>query len=96
MQPSSSTPERAFLEDVRCRRAELLESMRAVEQALAAPAPGRHARWAERVHVALVELSADLREHIDITEGPDGLYASSSRRRRDCPERWPASPANTS
>ena len=32
-------------------------------------------RWAERVHVALVELSADLREHIDVTEGHDGLYA---------------------
>ena len=74
MEPTSSTPERAFLEELRRRRAELLESMRAVEQALAAPAPGRQARWAERVHVALVELSADLGEHIDITEGPDGLY----------------------
>jgi hypothetical protein len=79
MQPSSSTPERAFLEDVRCRRAELLESMRAVEQALAAPAPGRQVRWAERVHVSLVELSADFREHIDVTEGPDGLYAELRR-----------------
>ncbi len=74
MEPTSSTPERAFLEELRRRRAELLESMRAVEQALAAPAPGRQARWAERVHVALVELSADVREHIDITEGPDGLH----------------------
>jgi hypothetical protein len=74
MEPTSSTPDQAFLKEVRRRRAELLESMRAVEQALAAPAPGRHAHWAERVYVALVELSADFGEHIDITEGPDGLY----------------------
>jgi hypothetical protein len=62
------------LETLRRRRAELRESMHAVEQALAAPAPGRLEAWAERVHVALVELSADVREHIDVTEGPDGLY----------------------
>jgi hypothetical protein len=74
MEPNSSTPEQAFLEQLRRRRAELLESMSAVEQALAAPAPGRQARWAERVHLALVELSADFGEHIDITEGPHGLY----------------------
>ena len=29
---------------------------------------------ADRVQVALVELSADLRQHVAITEGPDGLY----------------------
>jgi hypothetical protein len=74
MEPSSSTPEQAFLDDLRRRRAELVESMSAVEHALAAPAPGRQAHWAERVHVALVELSADFREHIHFTEGPDGLY----------------------
>jgi hypothetical protein len=62
------------LETLRRRRAELRESMNAVEQALAAPAPRRFEAWAERVHVALVELSADFREHIDVTEGPDGLY----------------------
>lgn len=74
MEPTSSTPDQTFLEELRRRRAELLESMSAVEQALAAPAPGRQAHWAERVHVALVELSADFREHISITEGPDGVY----------------------
>jgi hypothetical protein len=31
-------------------------------------------RWAQRVHVAVVELAGDLREHVDLTEGPDGLY----------------------
>ncbi len=74
MEPSSSAPEQAVLESLRRHRAELRESMSALEQALAAPAPIDPTRWAQRVHVALVELSADFREHIDITEGPDGLY----------------------
>jgi hypothetical protein len=74
MEPNSSTPEQAFFEELRRRRAELLQSMSALEQALAAPAPGRQQHWAERVHVALVELSADFGEHIALTEGPHGLY----------------------
>jgi hypothetical protein len=74
MEPSSTEPELALLDALRRRRAELRESMDALEHALAAPAPGDPGRWAERVHVALVELSADFREHIDVTEGKDGLY----------------------
>jgi hypothetical protein len=56
------------------RRAELHESISALEQALAAPAPGRVDAWAERVHVALVELASDFKEHIAIAEGPNGVY----------------------
>ena len=63
------------LEAARRRRAELRASISALEQALAAPAPGRTDAWCERVHVALVELSADLREHVDITAGDDGMCA---------------------
>jgi len=74
MEPSLPTPEQVSLESLRQHRAELRESMNALEQALAAPAPGRLGAWTERVHVALVELVADFREHIDVTEGPDGLY----------------------
>ena len=62
------------LEALRQRRAELRESIDALEQALAAPAPGRVEAWGERVHVALVELSGDFRQHIELTEGPHGLY----------------------
>lgn len=62
------------LEGLRRVRAELRDSMAALEHALAAPAPERAAVWAERVHVALVELSADVREHVALTEGPDGLH----------------------
>ena len=75
MEPISSTsPDQAFLEDLRRHRAELRESIGALEDALAAPATADQVRWAHRVQVALVELSGDFREHIDITEAPDGLY----------------------
>jgi len=74
MESIQSSSDQAFLEDLRRHRAELRESMVALEDALAAPATADHTRWAQRVHVALVELSGDFREHIDITEGPNGLY----------------------
>ena len=74
MEPNSSASDRALLEELRRHRAELRESMSALEEALAAPATADPVRWAERVHAASMELSGDFREHIDITEGPDGLY----------------------
>ena len=74
MGTSSSAPDQATLVALRRLRAELRESMSALELALAVPAPSGQVRWAERVQVALVELSADFREHIDVTEGHDGLY----------------------
>lgn len=83
MESNSSSADQAFLEELRRRRAELRESMSALEDALAAPATADQARWAQRVHAALVELAGDFREHVDITEGPSGLYrdllASSPR-----------------
>jgi Hemerythrin HHE cation binding domain len=72
--PADSPTNDQAIEALRVRRAELSESMSALEQALAAPAPGRRDAWAQRVHVALVELVSDFREHIAIAEGPDGLY----------------------
>jgi hypothetical protein len=74
MGPSSTTPDADLLEELRRHRAELRESISALEDALAAPAAGDSVRWAQRVHVAVVELAGDLREHVDLTEGPDGLY----------------------
>lgn len=73
MEPDSQQTDTG-LEKLRLRRAELRESMGALEQALAAPTADRTGIWAGRVNVALVELSADFLEHIDITEGPEGLY----------------------
>lgn len=64
----------AELAAVRERRAELRESLSALEQALASPAVGRPLIWGERVRSVLVELADDFREHIEVTEGPDGLH----------------------
>lgn len=73
MEPNT-TPDAELLEELRRHRAELRESMSALESALAAPAVSDRGRWAQRVHVAAVELAGDLREHVDMTEAPDGLY----------------------
>lgn len=64
------------LERARRHRAELRESVDALEAALAAPIPGRAATWVERVHAATAELTADFREHVSVTEGRQGLYAA--------------------
>lgn len=74
MSTSSPTPGQAPWEALRRQRAELRESMSALELALAGAVSLGQARWGERVHVALVELSADVRGHIDFTEAADGLY----------------------
>lgn len=73
MQPTDVRLDPALTE-VRQRRAELRESMNALEISLAVPAVGRVDFWAERVGVALVELSGDFTTHVAITEGPDGLH----------------------
>ncbi|MDQ3826010.1 MAG: hypothetical protein M3325_09860 [Actinomycetota bacterium] len=62
------------LEELRRRRSEMREAMEALEAALARPVVAAGPAWSERVHVALVELSVDLRDHIDMTEGPDGIH----------------------
>jgi len=65
---------RSYLEQVRRQRAELGESMAALEAALTLPA-GAGAVWRRRVRAALTELSHDLREHATLTEVEGGLYA---------------------
>ena len=62
------------LDAVRRRRAELRESLSALEYALSAPATGRAVIWGEVVHEAAGRLGDDFAEHIDVTEGPDGLH----------------------
>jgi aminopeptidase N len=75
MERSSTTPDEEFLEELRRHRAELRESMSALEDALATPPARDRQRWAQRVQVAAMELAGDFREHVDITEAPDGLYS---------------------
>jgi hypothetical protein len=66
-----------YLERVRAHRAELRESVAAVDEALASPISGE--RWLGRVHAALAELAHDFRQHIELTEGPGGLYQDVQR-----------------
>jgi hypothetical protein len=61
------------LEAVRQRRAELRESIAALEAALRAPA-GEPVVWGEAVQTALTRLAADFDLHVDVTEGPGGLH----------------------
>jgi hypothetical protein len=73
MEPVVARPD-SGLDALRRLRAELRGSMGALELALASPAAGRVGAWAERVSVALGELSADFRTHVAVTEGPHGAH----------------------
>jgi hypothetical protein len=69
---------------VRAHRAELHESLGAVDLALESPI-GRGGVWRERVRAALAELAHDFADHIALTESPGGVYdrvQSSSPRLR--------------
>jgi hypothetical protein len=74
MDPTVST--RIELQAVRVRRAELRESLNAMERVLAAPARGRAVIWGEGVHASLVAIADDFGAHVEVTEGPDGLHQS--------------------
>ena len=69
----------AYLERVRAHRAELGESMAALDAALALPI-GLGPLWRRRVRAALTELAHDLLDHRAITEEPGGLYADAVAR----------------
>lgn len=62
------------LHEVRAKRGELGESMRALDEALALPV-GLGPHWRRRVRAALTELAHDLRDHVALTESEGGLYA---------------------
>lgn len=62
-----------YLESVRARRAELRESVQAVEGALAHPI-ARGADWSGRLKAALAELDHDFTAHVELTEADGGLY----------------------
>ena len=62
------------LEAARGRRLELHAALVDTEQALAAPAPGRASEWARDVLDRLEVLRAAFDRHVEVTEGPGGLY----------------------
>ena len=63
----------AYLGKVQSQRAELGESMAALQGALDHPA-GLGSTWRGRVRAALTELAHDLRDHVELTEAPGGFY----------------------
>ncbi len=63
----------AYLGRLRAHRAELGESMLALDAALSLPV-GLGVTWRRRVRAALTELAHDLRDHVELTEGDGGLY----------------------
>lgn len=63
----------AYLRQVQAQRAELGESMAALQGALDHPA-GLGSTWRGRVRAALTELAHDLRDHVELTESPGGFY----------------------
>ncbi|MGE9808417.1 MULTISPECIES: hemerythrin domain-containing protein [unclassified Janibacter] len=63
----------AYIARVRAHRAELRDSVAAVDDALSNPI-ARGGAWRERVRAALAELAHDFEDHIDLTERPGGIY----------------------
>ena len=68
----------ASLDRVRAHRAELRDSVAAVDEALTSPI-ARGGAWRERVRAALAELSHDFQDHVELTERPGGLYDTVRR-----------------
>jgi hypothetical protein len=62
------------LEAVRQRRAELRETLGALERCLAAPGVDRAVVWGEQLHAAVDRLASEFALHVEVTEGPDGLH----------------------
>jgi hypothetical protein len=56
------------------RREDLYRSILALERAAARPAVERQGEWTSGVIEALEALEREILEHIEITEGPEGLY----------------------
>ena len=66
------------IERVRAHRAELRESVAAVDFALESPI-AKGGAWRERVRAAMAELAHDFQDHIDLTESPGGIYDRAKR-----------------
>jgi chromosome segregation ATPase len=63
-----------YVDRVRAQRAEMRESMVALEGALADEETDRTV-VRRRLRAALTELASDLRDHVALTESAEGLYA---------------------
>lgn len=68
------------VDDVRSRRADLHQILVDLESAIAAAAPGRESAWTDHVRAALDRLSVAFTEHVEATEGAEGLFDQVRRR----------------
>ncbi len=74
MDMSTQARQRDAVDAVRRRRAELRETLDAVERALASPGSDRAVVWGEHVHETVDRLATEFALHVEVTEGPDGLH----------------------
>jgi hypothetical protein len=74
MEIDAQSRQRDAVDAVRRRRAELRETLDALEGALAAPGSDRAVVWGERLHAAVDRLTTEFALHVEVTEGPDGLH----------------------
>ncbi len=70
----------AYLDRVRAHRAELGESMAALDAALLAPVGLGGQRWRDRVEAAVAEVRHDFIDHVALTEAEGGLYDDIKER----------------
>ena len=74
MDMSTQARQREAVDAVRRRRAELRETLAAVESALASPGSDRAVVWGEHLHETVDRLASEFALHVEVTEGPDGLH----------------------
>jgi hypothetical protein len=72
LQAPGSAP--ADLEAVRGQRRSLRRALSALEDALAAPMAGHERDWVAKLLRTLEHLSEVFEHHVEVTEGPGGLY----------------------
>lgn len=64
----------------KARRADLHSILIDLEERIAAAAPGREETWTEDVRTELDRLAESFTEHVEATEGRDGLFELVRRR----------------
>jgi hypothetical protein len=70
----ATRPRTGDLDELRRRRAELRETMTALERSICAPVADQPTTWIDHTRVAAGDLAAEFVDHITVTEGPGGLH----------------------
>ena len=78
---AGTRPRTGDLDELRRRRAELRETMTALERSICAPVADQPTTWIGHTRVAAGDLAAEFVDHITVTEGPGGLHQGDPGRR---------------